>query len=123
MKLPEQIPIDLFPCCLVVAGDETKINADVNSQESQFEIIVSCYLRQVQDDTDMDSLMNNLVCDVQKAVMVDPYRNGRAIDSFISRIVTDKMSSLPFAIADIYINIRYYHDRNNPSSQDNSPIP
>lgn len=122
LKAPEDLTVEQFPALFIIDGDETKKAGDVDSVECNIEIIISGYIRRSLDTDDLQTLRRNLQNDVEKVLMVDETRGGKAISTQCTRIITDKMIYDAYTIFDMYLNINYYHNRNNPSSQNNSPV-
>ena len=119
IKAPDELNVDEFPALFIIDTDESKSAGDVNSLECNLEIIVTGYLKSNTDLCDMQEQRRNLQNDVEKALMVDEHRGGKALKTDIVKIITDKGTLEPYAVFDMTVQILYYHDRGNPSSQAN----
>lgn len=122
LKAPEELGPEEFPALFIIDSSELKGAGDIDSVECTLEIIISGYIKRVLDTDDLQDLRRKLQNDVEKCLMVDEFRNHKAIKTQCTKIMTDNMTTEPYTIFDMYFSILYYHDRNNPSSQANSPV-
>jgi hypothetical protein len=122
LKAPEELTPEEFPALFIIDSGEIKAAGDIDSVECHLEIIISGYIRREWDTDDLQDLRRKLQNDVEKCLMVDETRNHKAIKTQCTKIVTDNMTTEPYTIFDIYFDVQYFHDRNNPSSQANSPV-
>ncbi len=96
--------------------DEVEAEGPYNFYSRSFTVGVVLVLR--QDDTDTRSAsqaMNSVIGDVQKALQVDPTRNGWAIDT--KELGIDPISyqdGIPQLVTTMEYQIRYRHPYNNP---------
>ena len=118
---PDQLTLDQFPAAFIIAAKENKKHADVDAVESDFEVIVEGVIKSNADTDDMQQLSTNLINDIEKCLMVDETRGGIAIDTHCFQVVTDYQIFIGYSVFDLHFNINYFHDRYNPSSQNNSP--
>jgi len=93
----------------------------VDSKKCTLEFIVTGFVKRANDADDMQARRRNLQNDVEKAVMVDGRRSGKAIRTEVIRIGTDNGIIDSYAIFELTAIIDYFHNRNDPNNQDNSP--
>lgn len=122
LRLPEELSLDEIPALFIVDGDENKDHGDIDSVKCSLEIIVEGVVRKDNDQEDVQDKRRKLQNDVEKCLMVDESRGGKAIYTQAKRIATDKMTIGDYSIFDIHFDIGYFHDRGDPSSQSNSPL-
>lgn len=122
IKLPEDLTADQFPAVNVVDVNETKTPGDIDSKNSILEVMLLGYVQKLNDQDNVQTKRRNLENDIEKALMVDETRGGKAIFTEITKIETDKGIIDNYSETYITATIQYYHNRNNPGSQDNSPV-
>ena len=111
IQAPDELPADKFPALFPLAGDESKLDADVGHLQSVLNMVVTGYVKSHSDPGgDLDKLLQ----DVERALCVDRYRNGLAINTLPATIMTDKGLAVPYGIFDFTFRIPYRHEYGTP---------
>lgn len=121
IQVPNEVIDDDFPILFLTDGDEKKEPGDVDSKKCDLEFIVTGFVKRANDADDMQSRRRDLQNDVEKAIMVDDRRGGKAISTEITKIGTDNGILDDFSLFELTGVIQYFHNRNDPNNQDNSP--
>jgi len=103
-----------FPILFIIDTDETKTIFDVDSTENNLEIIITGYLKKLNDEDNIQLRRRYLQADLEEAIMQDERRNELAIATEVKSIKTDKGIIEPYAIFDMAINIKYYTNKKDP---------
>jgi hypothetical protein len=107
------------PYVYIYPGDEL-VDPDMGEKGKIYKVLqidIEGWLRADDDMSTMNTIINRFIHDIEKCLMIDPKRNGNAIDT---RIVSN--SAFLVALANpkcgviITIEIDYMHDFNDPSS-------
>ena len=68
---------------------KTKSAGDVNTIDCVLQVIVSGYIKRINDQDDIQDRRRKLQSDVEKAIMLDEFRGNRAISSQCIKIITE----------------------------------
>lgn len=113
--------IDEYPVLHVIDTSENKSSADVDSTKCYLNVLIEGILRRIDDEDDIQVRRRALQRDVEYSLMVDESRGGWACFTKAVDITTDKGTIEPYSVFNMTFQIEYYHDRNDPADQDNSP--
>ncbi|MDD5450197.1 MAG: hypothetical protein PHO42_06370 [Candidatus Omnitrophica bacterium] len=104
------------PCIVISAGQEDKKPEPNPLMTCRLSVYLELYLRQNEtDQTPTDSLINSLLGDIEKALMLDYTRGSFALDTNIRAIMPfETQEGQANAGAVIEIEILYQHQQNNP---------
>ena len=123
IRAPEDINDEEFPILFITDGDENKKPGDVDSKDCVLTIIITGIIKQQNDEDDIQDRRRKIQNDVEKALMAQESRGGKAIRTEITQISTDKGLSQTYTLFQLDLDVDYFHNRSDPSSQDNSPGP
>ena len=115
----DQVDPDEFPIVFIIDGDENKEFGSVQSIECDLDIEITGYLKQNNDTDNLQLRRRKLMNDIEKALMQDQSRGNLAIKTIVSKISTDHGIFTEYSLFEMRVAINYFHDRKNPSSQDN----
>ncbi len=106
------------PCIVISAGQEDKRPEPNPLMSCRITVYLELYLRQNEtDQTPTDSLINSLLGDIEKALMLDYTRGGNALDTNIRAIIPfETQEGQVNAGAVIEIEILYQHQQNDPET-------
>jgi len=106
----------LVPCIVINAGPEEKEPVPNPFTTCKFTIYLDVWIRQAQDDPQStDMLLNSLLGDIEKALMIDYARGGYAKDTNIkSNVLFETLEGQPQAGIIIELEIVYQHKQNDP---------
>jgi hypothetical protein len=107
-----------MPCVIVNAGIEFK-EAGPNPQKTcTFMVHLEIWHRQDEEGTsDTDTLLNSLLLDVEKSLMVDATRGGYAVDTKVGSIVPfETLDGKPDFGAFVELEIIYQHAFDDPAA-------
>jgi hypothetical protein len=104
------------PCIVINAGPEEKAPSPNPFATCKFTVYLDVWIRQAQDDPQStDTILNSLLGDVEKALMVDYTRGGYAKDMNIkSNVLFETLEGQPQAGIIIELEIVYQHKQNDP---------
>lgn len=104
------------PCIVINAGPEEKEPVPNPFTTCRFTIYLDVWMRQdVSDLQPTDTLLNSLLGDIEKALMVDYTRGGFAKDTNIkSNVLFETLEGQPQAGIIIELEIIYQHKQNDP---------
>lgn len=110
--------LKMIPCIIITAGPESKNPAPNPLATCHLTVYLDIFFRQEETDANAtDTLINSLLGDVEKALMVDNTRGGYAKD-------TNIQSNIPFETTEgqvnagivIELDIVYQHQLANPEA-------
>ena len=104
------------PCIVINAGPEEKEPNPNPFTTCRFTVYLDVWMRQDAGDPDpTDALLNSLLGDVEKALMVDYTRGGFAKDTNIkSNVLFETLEGQPQAGIVIELEIIYQHKQDDP---------
>lgn len=106
------------PVIIQYAGDETKDPGPDPMTSCKFPVYVGCYIKHDSnsDPKATDELINSLLADIEKALMIDVTRGGYAESTFCtSNSIFQMAEGQPYAGIFIEVEIIYNHYRNDPA--------
>jgi hypothetical protein len=106
------------PCIVINAGPEEKEPAPNPFTTCKLTVYLDAWIRQAQDDPQStDTLLNSLLGDIEKALMLDYTRGGYAKDTNIkSNVLFETLEGQPQAGIIVELEIIYQHRQNDPES-------
>lgn len=106
------------PCIVISAGQEDKRPEPNPLMSCRITVYLELYLRQNEtDQTPTDSLINSLLGDIEKALMLDYTRGGNSLDTNIRAIIPfETQEGQVNAGAVIEIEVLYQHQQNDPET-------
>jgi len=106
----------LIPCIVINAGPEEKEPVPNPFTTCKFTVYLDVWTRQAQDDPQStDTLLNSLLGDIEKALMIDYTRGSFAKDTNIkSNVLFETLEGQPQAGIIIELEIIYQHKQNDP---------
>lgn len=120
IELPDTLHVTNFPAVFVIDTEETKSPSDVDTVECALTLVLLCYMRRKDNRENLQDKRRKMTSDIEKAIMADERRELKALKTDITRIETDRGIDDNNAITEITCVVTYYHDRDNPSAQDNN---
>lgn len=104
------------PCIVINAGPEEKEPTPNPFTTCRFTIYLDVWMRQDQSDPQpTDALLNSLLGDIEKALMVDYTRGGYAKDTNMkSNVLFETLEGQPQAGIVIELEIIYQHKQDDP---------
>lgn len=111
LKIPDELHADEFPALFIVDSNEVKKDNDVDELKNELSIIITGY---VKDSNNPTPVLRTLLDDVEKALSVDRFRGGLAINTLPADIKTDNGTLLPYAVFDFTFNIIYFQKYGTP---------
>lgn len=104
------------PCIVINAGPEEKEPNPNPFTTCRFTVYLDVWMRQDAGDLEpTDALLNSLLGDIEKALMVDYTRGGFAKDTNIkSNVLFETLEGQPQAGIIIELEIIYQHKQNDP---------
>lgn len=104
------------PCIVINAGPEEKTPEPNPFTTCRFTVYLDVWMRQdAADPQPTDSLLNSLLGDIEKALMVDYTRGGFAKDTNIkSNVLFETLEGQPQAGIIIELEIIYQHKQDDP---------
>jgi hypothetical protein len=104
------------PCIVINAGPEEKEPVPNPFTTCKFSVYLDVWMRQAQDDLQStDTILNSLLGDIEKALMIDYTRGGYAKDTNIkSNVLFETLEGQPQAGIIIELEIIYQHKQNDP---------
>ena len=101
----------LMPFVVINAGLEAKQPANSDQKVCKFSIYLDLWMRQDDTDiTDTDIILNSLLLDIEKALMIDIARNDKAENTEIVNIVPfETVEGQPNCGLIIELEITYQH--------------
>lgn len=106
----------LVPCIVINAGPEEKEPSPNPFTTCKFTVYLDVWIRQAQDDPQStDTLLNSLLGDIEKALMVDYARGGFSKDTNIkANVLFETLEGQPQAGVIIELEIIYQHKQDDP---------
>lgn len=104
---PESLSSDKFPALFVTDTDEQKQDADVNGVRCKLQIVISGYVKQANDQEDVQENVRKLLADVEKSICADRFRGNLAINTMPRTIKTDHGLLLPYGLFDFTFEVEY----------------
>ena len=104
------------PCIVISAGQEDKKPEPNPLMTCRLSVYLELYIRQNETDlTPTDSIINSLLGDIEKALMVDYTRSGNAKDTNIKSVIPfETQEGQVNAGAVIELEIIYQHQQTDP---------
>ncbi|PIV38946.1 MAG: hypothetical protein COS29_05240 [Candidatus Omnitrophica bacterium CG02_land_8_20_14_3_00__42_8] len=104
------------PCIVINAGPEEKEPVPDPFTTCKFTVYLDVWMRQdAADPQATDTLLNSLLGDIEKALMLDYTRSGVAKDTNIkSNVLFETLEGQPQAGIIIELEIIYQHKQNDP---------
>jgi len=109
-----------IPCVIISSGVELKTQKPGLLHECKLTVSVEIFTRHDKDDfaDSTDELINSLVGDVEKALMVDTQRGELAHNTYIINTVPfETVEGQPYAGYIIEVEIHYDHKVDDPTAQ------
>ncbi len=106
------------PCIIVNAGPEEKEQRPGLMSSCKFSCFVDVWIRHDENDNpgSTDKILNSLLGDIEKALMVDYQRNGNAVNTRILRNLSfETTEGQPYAGLIIDIEVEYRHKIDDPT--------
>jgi hypothetical protein len=106
------------PCIIITAGPETKTPSPNPLYTCKLTVFIDIWNRQDETDTQAtDTILDSLLGDIEKALMIDITRGGYAIDTnFLGNIPFDTVEGSPHIGITISVEIIYQHLWTDPAS-------
>jgi len=107
-----------IPCIIITAGPENKDPSPSPLYTCKLTVFIDIWTRQPETDTtSTDTILNSLLGDVEKALMIDITRGGYAIDTnFLSNVPFDTVEGSPHIGITVSVEITYQHLWTDPAS-------
>lgn len=105
------------PCIVIYGGPEEKEQAPDPLITCRFLISIILCIRHDEEDIPgpTDAILNNLLGDIEKALMVDHKRGGYAVDTIPqSNDIFERIEGQPYAGIVVNVEIHYRHRTNDP---------
>lgn len=106
------------PCIIINAGSEDKEQEPNPLVTCRFSVSIDIWMRHDEATVpgSTDTILNSLLGDIEKALMVDHTRGGNAQDTNISGNVSfETVDSQPYAGITVNVEILYRHKITDPS--------
>jgi hypothetical protein len=106
------------PCVVIVAGTEKKEPKPNPLMTCMFTVVLTVWTQQVDsDETPTDTILDSLLGDIEKALMIDITRGGYAQDSFITDVIPfETVEGQPQCGLIINLDIQYRHLQDDPGT-------
>jgi len=108
------------PCIVINAGPEEKDPVPNPLTTCRLTVNIDVWIRHDEDDVpgSTDTILNSLLGDVEKALMVDIKRGDYAVDTIIQRnIPFETAEGEPYAGIIVDVEIHYRHKITNPEEK------
>jgi hypothetical protein len=111
-------PLLEVPCIIISAAPENKDPSPSPFYTCKLTVFIDIWTRQAETDPNStDTILNSLLGDVEKALMMDITRGGYAIDTnFINNVPFDTVEGSAHIGITISIEIIYQHLISDPSA-------
>jgi len=107
------------PCIIISSGPETKKPEPNPLYTCRWTVFIDAITRHDESSTEpTDRLINKMIADVEKALMVDITRGGYAMDTnLVNNVPFEAVEGQPNVGAVIEIDIVYQHKQSDPEEQ------
>ena len=110
--------ITQYPAIVVRTAEEIREDATMQSSPLRFGTInyqIECYVRAdssaVTVNNSIDTQKNAIVEAVEEALETDRTRNSKAMNSFVSQVISDDAQQYPIGRVDITFTVQYKYTR------------
>jgi hypothetical protein len=108
----------LIPCIIITAGQEDKVPEPNPMMTCHLTVFLFIYLRQEETDVNpTDQLINSVIGDVEKALVIDNTRGGNARNTNIRSVMPFETSEGQVNVgAVIELDVNYQHLQSDPKT-------
>lgn len=107
------------PTIVVIGGSEEKSSKEAhNLTDCKLTVYLVAWARHDSESVvDTDTVVNSLILDVEKAIMVDVTRGGKAVDTNVVNVEPlDSVEGQPYCGAILEVEIWYRHTITDPAT-------